>query len=158
MENFMDSNIKIVFLDIDGVLNSRSSIVAFGDHDEFDPVACGLLRVLLKNTGACIVIVSKRRCGKTVDQLRDMMTRLAGKKIGRRVIGKLADSTSIPRGELVSAWLNAEQFDGPGVIIDDKADYLPQQLPFFVQPDAQVGFRLADFDRACTILMGQAAA
>lgn len=57
---------KLIMLDIDGVLNSARSMLAIGpsfDHDDvskcnLDPVACGLLARLVRETGAKICVHS----------------------------------------------------------------------------------------------------
>lgn len=150
----MDHNMKVIFLDIDGVLNSERSVAAYGDESTLDPVACCLLKHLLKKTGAYIVVVSNWRKGLTLDELRAKLLKAAGKKIARRTIGKVADA-NVSRGDLVDAWMHAEGFTSRYAILDDKADYSAAQMRCLVKVDPAVGLCVADCE-AALILLGVA--
>lgn len=65
---------KIIFLDIDGVLNNQvdeeRSVIKIDHPDDFISERCvTLLNELIENTGAKVVVSSTWRIGKTVEQL-----------------------------------------------------------------------------------------
>ena len=76
----MDNNqVKLIFLDVDGVLNhelyyvekdqqQRADEIGY-PQSEFDPVTIQLLNSIGKQTGADVVISSCWRNNKTVDEL-----------------------------------------------------------------------------------------
>jgi len=143
---------KIIYLDIDKVLNSRSSIEAFGNDDEFDAVSCGLLKKLINNHSACVVIISNRRIAESVEYLRSMLRQCSGKRISRAIIDKVSDA-NFPRGKLIMGWEESNDFDGLYVIIDDKNEgYSAAQQKFLVQPDPDHGFHIGDYERANSLL------
>ena len=145
-------DLKIIYLDIDKVLNSRSSIEAFGTDDEFDPVSCGLLRKLVKNTCSHIVIISQRRIGNSIEDLRSMLKDHAGKRISSSIIDKVSDA-NIPRGGLIRDWEEANGFNGVYCIIDDKNEgYSASQQECLVQPDPDHGFHILDYGLAYLLL------
>lgn len=49
---------KIIFIDIDGVLNTARSVYATGSQETWDPVACKYLQVLLDNNPDLKLVVS----------------------------------------------------------------------------------------------------
>ncbi len=87
-----DAVLKLIFLDIDGVLNSSRTNVAFGgnperynDYDDGpmvkwphfnDNTAANLVNKLCASTGAYIVLSSSWRKGLTGDQVRKMLGEL----------------------------------------------------------------------------------
>ncbi len=140
---------KIIFLDIDGVLNHQE----FYESDrwnkemrDIDPKSVEKLNSLIENTGADIVVSSAWRIGKTVKQLQVELSDLGikGKIIGRT---DSSDKSYIVRGVEIYAWLltqGREQFKLPYdfkeyVILDDSNDMLLQQINNFVHIDNFVG-------------------
>ena len=143
---------KIIYLDIDKVLNSRSSIEAFGNDDEFDAVACCLLKKLINKTGSNIVIISNRRIGVPIEDIRYMFSKYAGKRISRSIIDKVSDA-DLPRGELITGWEESNDFRGPCVIIDDKNEgYSATQQRYLIQPNPDNGFHIVEYERAMLLL------
>lgn len=117
---------KIVFLDVDGVMNSndwyvrRSTEVEMDDiasqypFYEFDPKAVARLNRITDETGAKIVLSSTWRHGRTIEQLKDLFV-----KVG--ITGELIDKTisinaagnigyTIPRGCEIDYWLDKHDF------------------------------------------------
>jgi hypothetical protein len=115
---------KIVFLDIDGVLNSQDWYVERKDKYEMDdinnqypfyefsPAHVANLNKITEKTGAKIVVSSTWRNGRSVEELSEIL-----KSVG--VTGEVIDKTphlggkdgyTIPRGCEISKWLKARDF------------------------------------------------
>lgn len=123
------TQLKVIFLDIDGVLN-----VIPEDRDEFGAVFqapfVDNLKMIIEQTNAKIVISSSwRHSGKSV--MLEMWLK-------RQLPGEVIDITpnfmkvSAIRGEEIADWLHNNWVDAY-VILDDDDDMLPEQLRFFVQ-------------------------
>lgn len=152
---------KIIFLDIDGVLNNevwyKSERFRHGqskeeyDLSQFDPRCVELLNSLIADTQAKIVVSSSWRLGRTVDELKDLFQRVG-------ILGEVIDKTpqlffaikgydkSVPRGCEIKAWLeNNKSIIGSKmskvnyVILDDDGDMLWWQREHFVQTDPYMG-------------------
>jgi hypothetical protein len=155
--------VKVIFLDIDGVLNSNRSCVGLGGfpfpgkHKDrnwhlFDDVAVGLLRRVVKVTGAVCVLSSSWRLGMGPSELRDLAARL-----GVSIIDKTRDTYgSEPRGEQIQDWLNDHLEVDKYVILDDSSDMLEQQLPNFVRTLHADGLSYQNHLDAIRILEGGA--
>lgn len=130
---------RILFLDIDGVLASHRSAIAFGampwphelpDVRKFDHVAVGLVRGIVKAAGASIVLSSSWRTAPEWVHLAPAL---------RLPIIDRTPSLLGPRGKEIAAWLaehpDVEQY----AIVDDDADMLPEQKPFFVKTNMRDG-------------------
>lgn len=142
---------KIIFLDVDGVLINRASCRSgFGKVDA-DCVA--LLNQLLEKSEAKIVVSSCWRIGKTVIEVRDLLN-------GWGVTpGKILDVTPLnwdwERGQEIGWWLDqrvklrgdVESF----VIIDDDRD-MGDLLPRLVHTKFEPGLTRADVDAALELL------
>lgn len=142
---------KVVFLDIDGVLLSHRSVVALGrwpnditpgDIAKFDQIALALLRNFCTAAGAALVLSSTWRI---THPWRDVGQALQLPLVGQtpRLLG--------PRGKEIAAWLA----DHPAVeryaILDDDSDMLPEQLPFFVKVPGDNGMTWPEFEKLCAI-------
>jgi len=140
---------RVIFLDIDGVLNSTKTCVAFGGFplelhhlDAFDQVAIRLLRRLCDSSGIQIVLSSTWR--KT-HHWHDV-----GQALGLPIIGDTPVMLG-PRGEEISAWLTLHPEVNAYAIIDDDSDMLPDQMERFVQTDVHEGMTWADFQKLCAL-------
>ena len=142
---------KVLFLDIDGVLNSHRSAYAFGgfpyDVDKhrsrFDDVAIALVRNICAAAGAQIVLSSSWRTDKD------------WKRIGTSLSLPIFDRTPSlagPRGEEIAAWLADHQEVECYAILDDDGDMLDEQQPFFVQTTHQDGVTFALAERLAVLL------
>jgi len=164
---------KIIFLDIDGVLNSERSFIG-GGHRSKDPqyegmsyqekfarctidqVACDLVNRLLTEFDAQIVISSSHRHHfkegpDKVKELQEYMTSLGIK--GERVIGYTPELRG-PRGLEIHTWLDHHPEVETYIILDDSVDMLEEQQPFFINTDSAVGVSAQDYRRA-TKLFGK---
>lgn len=149
---------KILFLDVDGVLNGEKDFanIAFtGEPDPLNPGSCLLLREVLNATGAFVVLSSTWR--KDDGFLEDQGITTGWKKLLQKGVLTWQDlgqtlefaynfKTPIlrsgHRGEEIQAWMdhwgeqvNLERF----AIVDDGSDMLEEQLPFFVKTEFRTG-------------------
>jgi hypothetical protein len=140
---------KILFLDIDGVLNSdewhktgyKSSI------DDLDP---NLVRKL--NSLDCeVVITSSWGCdnGQTWKALRR-------KGFNLKVIGytERTNNDWTVRGNMIKKWLydNCHNIDYQYAILDDDSDMLLEQKDHFVQTNSEIGVTDEDINKIKIIL------
>lgn len=153
---------KVIFLDIDGVLNSLRSCVALGgypfpgrskerDWHLFDEVAVGLLRRAVRKTGAVCVLSSSWRLGMDVPELKDLADRL-----GVPIIGKTRDTYgSERRGPQIRDWLLSNPEVDRYAILDDDSDMMPEQMPYFVKVFYDEGFSYAQHKQLIDVLGGE---
>lgn len=124
----------IVFLDVDGVLNSAKwrRMGRPGEHPEargIDPVAVAMLEPLVV-TGARFVLSSTWRSKFDGPGMTKVLSTLGftGKVIDRTPLDPDVRTqsglivTTQTRGEQVAAWLAANSGCGPFVILDDEGD------------------------------------
>lgn len=161
----MNNLYKIVFLDIDGVLNSDKFYRRRGEPDfksedeppyplsEFDPESVGLLNKIINETNASIVVSSSWRIGRSIEELKELFNSVG---IEGEIIGKTPSSLprskygETVRGDEIKLWLsifegsfNTENFKNKGtvnyVILDDDNDMLPEQRDNFFRTDFMLG-------------------
>lgn len=123
---------KIIFLDIDGVLNVMSQ--EFDDYGQlFNPIFVNNLAYIIEKTNAKLVISSTWRYSgrkRMVDMWRHR--NLPGEVID--VTPDLGFNDNIVRGDEIKAWLdkNIDMVE-TYCIIDDDEDMLPEQMNNFVK-------------------------
>ena len=155
---------KVVFLDIDGVLNSRADWKRVGDSitdAEFvtrsprllDPDAVARLNRLLRATGAAIVVSSTWRLRESVDTMQQL---LGAAGIVGRVIGLTPLPRDVPgwksRGDEIAAWWAAHAApQAMMAVLDDESD-LGAFTDRLVRTDPEVGLTDADVERAIALL------
>lgn len=154
---------KVIFLDIDGVLNTEVFTRAFfgilkrlnTDRPEakkiakaelrddygvlFDPMAEDMLKWIVEATGAKIVISSTwRMSGLKI--MQEMWTKrgLPGEVIDVTPNHMKRTGCTLQRGKEINEWLSSNPVESY-VIIDDDSDMEPEQLFRFVQTDYQYG-------------------
>lgn len=154
----------VIFLDIDGVLNSERTCLAFDGYPwapmpdtgyeecnwhKFDDVAIGLLRRVVAKTGAVCVLSSSWRVGLGDDDLNALATRL-----GVPIIGCTRPTLAREkRGEQIRDWLAENPLVTAYAILDDDADMLEEQKPYFVQTCHRNGFTIENYMRLFEILI-----
>ena len=151
---------KVIFLDIDGVIQSPRYCIAMNQSGflaAFEPAAMSMLRNLIKESGAKIVISSTWRMGDNAQTERElkMFFRVCGfKEIANAFHDEWrTDSDGELRGEEIKRWLEKHpECQECYLILDDDSDMLDEQLPFFVKTDAYNGFLLEHYDKAKEIL------
>lgn len=147
----MTNKLKILFLDIDGVLNSGKYIISLaGGFDDpinqMDPVAVARLNTITDATGAKIVVSSTWRLAfKRHPTPLDAITRcFRSYGITGDIIGMTIDKANAVRncrGKEIQAWLddNHGQVD-VFVIIDDNSD-MGRLLPKLIQTKFEDGLQ-----------------
>lgn len=168
---------KLIFLDIDGVLNTQQhqqDLRAKGlpISDEFGaifaPSAVHQLKHIIEQTGADIVLISSWKFLGS-EEMRQMWKH-------RRLPGKLLDITpssasdelllsiDLERGDLpnpckgveIEAWLRQyPKSNASYVIIDDESVVLPEQRDYFVQTKPELGLSEREAERAIQILLNK---
>jgi len=146
----------ILFLDIDGVLNSQRYLRAMGsswDNDslpesQIDPAAVELLDQVLARTSARIVVSSTWRLSHTPHALDAMLVK-RGLRAGH-VIDRTADLHGRPRGDEIKLWLDTHEC-GRFVILDDDSDMGPL-LHRLVQTDGAIGLQPEHVERVVALL------
>lgn len=160
----MKAAINIVFLDIDGVLNSEQFYKETDSFvwDMFNPSSVKLLNKLTDAADAKIIISSDWRKNHTLPELQKIFK---DNEIKAEIIGitpKLkckSTFVSIPRGLEIKEkllWLisdNPDESINYVIIDDDDFGILLSQRNHFVQTDLQYGFSMIDFEKSCNILL-----
>lgn len=141
---------KVIFLDVDGVLNSardRFSTELVSEY-HFD-----FLKELVDATGAKIVLSSSWRIG--FNAMRQPERNLLAKLESRGL--EVYDFTPImtgTRGDEIREWLTTHPVDS-FVILDDEADMEEFRETNLVQTDMNVGLQESDIPKAIKILGGE---
>jgi len=154
----------ILFLDIDGVLNSRDYVRRGGSlscsRDGLDPDAVAQLQRIVDETNCSLILSSTWRL---IHKLADMRGKLIAKGMRHPVPlrGKTPDLSEqqmkgviqigARRGEEVKHWIQANGFKGSFVCVDDDSDFLEDQP--LVQTTFEYGLTPAHADRCISILL-----
>ena len=116
--------IKLLFLDVDGVLNHALTFMQIGRTERYplDDDCVARLQRIVKETGCRVVLSSTWRGDKEgVRVIEEGVVKLIG----------LTPHLDGPRGAEVNAWLLAHSHEKtPFAILDDDSDFYPWQ-PFF---------------------------
>jgi 16S rRNA C1402 (ribose-2'-O) methylase RsmI len=149
---------KVLFLDIDGVLNSHQSIRMFfrqagmpssGAAIHFCPISSSNLQeIMARIPDLKIVVSSTWRIGNTLETMREEL-RSSGIDLNR-VIGMtpVFRNLSRERGLEIQKWLDDHPEVSEFVIVDDDSDML-HLMPKLVQTDTRLGLM---WDKAADIL------
>jgi hypothetical protein len=154
------SKIKLIFLDIDGVLNYELFYREQSQSERYKEVghplcdlsehAVDLLNHIIDKTGAKVVVSSTWRKGRTVEELQELLEKVGfkGEIIGRTpslyLNKEIEASYTIPRGCEIDCWLK-NKFDWDDlayvryVILDDDSDMLYQQRENYFRIDGYCG-------------------
>lgn len=158
---------RVVFLDIDGVLNSTRFLTAFDalatyhrwDQPWIDTTAVGHLNLILKATGACVVISSTWRRLRDLDALT---THLKNHNLEGQVIGATPDLTYLDRGDRplwrgdeIEHWITSYPRKVDFVILDDGRD-MGRLAHRLVQTDIAVGLTYDNALHAIALLEAKA--
>jgi len=150
--------LKVVFLDFDGVLNSAEYTSTLNPDALYpklstewwahglDPKAIERLNVLLERTGAKVVVSSSWRINTTVEWLREV---LESRGFRGKVIGMTEHYSGAARCEEISAWLQGRPVKS-FVIFDDDEDASIEG--HFIRTDFEVGLTPEHVDQAVAIL------
>jgi len=160
------NNIKIIFLDIDGTINSYDWVISDrnpgnlnGEEGDIDPLCAERINKICEETGAKIVLSSDWRISwpYCIDRIEK-----GGIKHGL-IIDKtpehmwvehctqdFLDFTS--RGSEIDDWLSQHPECDRYVIIDDRKDFTEEQKPNFVHVNSMHGIDDDDVNFAIQIL------
>lgn len=164
---------KIIFLDIDGVLNPihymncmyklwKASNNEIKSHDEYGQLFlnhnCEALKKIIDETGAKLVISSTWRMAGMIEMVNMWKHRnLAGEIIGITpneidVVDSGNAFDELCRGHEIDLWMKRIDYKGNYVIIDDTPDMLKEQQGFFIKTNSYIGLTFKDADKAIEIL------
>tara|TARA_Y100001001_G_scaffold160527_1_gene183311 strand:+ start:125 stop:613 length:489 start_codon:yes stop_codon:yes gene_type:complete len=156
---------RLVFLDIDGVLNKGLIASASPAEDIIRSEFGWMNRSLVANfnalvalTGAKIVISSSWRC-QTLAKTREVLRAF---DVSGEIIGQTPElGSGFVRGHEIQAWIDenavilgattGEAFTSY-VILDDSAVMLPHQQPHYVKTDPFVGLSVEMQEKAAALL------
>lgn len=148
---------KIIFLDVDGVLNNAPAFektVAAGlsSIETLDEECIKRLRTLVDAcwpTTTAIVLSSSWRFSPDLVQVLEAKLRQHGLAITSQTTKQ-----GTVRGEQIAQWLkDRPQVTDPEILIlDDDSDMLEEQLPFFVQTSMKTGLTDEHVQAAAKIL------
>lgn len=151
---------RVIFLDIDGVLNNESHIVKLvellgneqylqllKDIEEipFDYRSCKLLQELINETNAEIILSSTWR-------ISPILIELIEKYAGIKIKDKTPRLNTI-RGKEIKSYLDSHKEITNYVILDDDTDMLEEQKNNFVKTNAQLGFTKTEYILCRNILL-----
>lgn len=157
----------VLFLDIDGVLCTLRSHLAYGDKgglmEAWDPTCCQLIRRLCKLYDCKIVISSTWRNHRR--QILSYYLALYGlidyvynfpdfKRSDNDLDWKTPRLGGAIRGLEIQAYLNDHHEFKNYLIIDDDSDMLPSQMPFFIKTNTYEGFSSKNFLDCDELLKG----
>lgn len=129
---------NIIFLDIDGVLNSRSSIERFNSTRRLCPDACRNLKDLVEQTDSKIVISSTWRLSFTLDQIIEAINQAhSWENWSNVIIDKTPHLRSGIRQEEIDTFLDHIGCHCNFVVLDD--DNGDIFTPLFVHVDRLIG-------------------
>lgn len=159
---------KVIFLDIDGVLNSQETCDKFAD--EFEENGYGgffketdaithrdvlwgqelvdKLRIIAESTGAEIVVSSTWRKYFSIEKFKEMFSLYGWENAP--IIDK-TQNLNTQRGFEINKWLTNNKIDNY-LILDDSTDFLPEQLVNFVNTNPFIGITDEDVEKSIKIL------
>ncbi len=157
-------NKRVVFLDIDGVLNTPYSLNYCCDYIGIDDDKVWRLCKIVRRTDALIVLVSDWKRGwyrdiKMKSQQEPTATYLEKKlaKFGLEITDKTKDksgSAYFSRGEGVVEYIKNNDVLSFAILDDSQFDYDSCDLKdHFVKMDPQVGLTNKDVEKTCRILL-----
>ena len=147
-------NQKIMFLDVDGVLNSevyyKSTSHSENDWSRFDPISVERIKKLVEEFSLQIVISSTWRYG-AVDRL---MHELKNSKLIEYLYHDWFTPVIHPahRGMEIKLWLDLHPEVKDYIIIDDDENMLEEQMSRFVKTGLHEGMTEEHFNRVRAIL------
>jgi HAD domain in Swiss Army Knife RNA repair proteins len=136
---------NVIFLDIDGVLNSDATSNPRKFPYIVDPDLLAIFNDLVRRTAATVVLSSSWRT--------DPVGLLAAKFYGVPFTDVCPDLPGVSRCEEMLRWLSAHQEVHRFAVIDDESDCL-DDLPLF-QPSAKTGITIQIADGVVEYLSGR---
>lgn len=155
-------NNKIIFLDIDGVLNSHRSWIAYNrlppdrskDKYELDPVAVAMVKRVIVDTGAKVVISSSWRLSHDLAAFRNIFAEY-GWEDNYIIDLTPRDVMNAHRGTEIEMWMmqNVSSFESfKYAIIDDDNDMLEYQKRNHIHTEYSDGLSFKNYQKLQEIL------
>ncbi len=163
----MDEATKVLFLDIDGVLNctfpTPSDECEWVDLDEwrygFNPQLVARLRYILTNTGCKIVVSSSWRHHTSYapyepsENWRDVLAKRLGRTREQTFAGETGYDKMGKRGKEINKWLEEHPVDSFCVVDDETVDISPYvDNKRVVKTDMKDGLTMEDARRIIQVL------
>ena len=146
----------ILFLDIDGVMNTTDSALCYRGGHVFTRDAVEALRWIVRGTDCKIVISSTRR-REGVQAMRALFTRKGLVAEAARIIGGtpcfVEHDTDEWREDEIEAWLDGHGDKGKFAILDDKPFSVPMRK-YLILTDQDSGLTMALARRVAVLLRG----
>lgn len=153
-------NKKVIFLDVDGVLNytlwyidDRNPGNLNGQEGDLDPLCIERINKLCEETGAEIVLSSDWRINNgAFARLERAGLHKILDKTPITIFGTYGSTYHFTRGEEIQMWLEWHPEVTNYVILDDRTDFMEEQLPHFVHVNSYRGLTEEDYQLALNIL------
>jgi len=131
---------RVIFLDIDGVLNTTQYRNAVSDFDVMDPANVVILQRVVETTQAVIVISSSWRFGACWEErIRRVLSQSGW--CNPPIIGRTLESPG-GRGQEITAWLD-EHLAADFVVVDDDAyEMRPEHQEHLIHCNRDLGFTI----------------
>lgn len=144
---------KVIFLDIDGVLNTSSKLEGdvFTDGGHLNKNLIQLLNKLIEDTKAKVVISSTWRKLYTQDQLYSILYNVG---FNGEIVGMTGNSSHGFRGLEIRQWLLGHPEVTNYIILDDDSDMLLWQANHFFNTDHEFGLTKKIVYKATRFLNG----
>lgn len=150
-------DLKIIFLDVDGVLNNASTWKrrrpegTYNHIHQTEPELIDRLAQIVDRTKAKIVLSSTWRMDiQAISDLQEYFVKTHSMSI-------LDKTPWLPetRGGQIDKWYKKyDDIISRYIIIDDDSDMLPEQLPYFIKTENRVGLLDQHVEKAVSILTG----
>lgn len=129
---------KVLFLDIDGVVNCENTFKMGARNTTpypLDPEMAFMVGKIVLYTGCAVVLSSSwRHDERAIKAVEDNIVPI----IGITGNSRLVNYEDKPRGHEIQSWLDAHQVD-KYAILDDDSDMLESQLPNFFKTSWKTG-------------------
>lgn len=142
---------KVIFLDVDGVLNSVRDGYSLQLENDYH---FEMLKKIVDATEANIVLSSSWRIGFSMHRLpeRNLVERL--EKYGMQIMD-FTPCMAGTRGDEIREWLSNNEPVESFVILDDEGDMAEFKETNLVKTNTSVGLQEKDADKAIKILKGE---
>jgi hypothetical protein len=148
---------KIIFLDIDGVLNSMNGLFLRGGQSRMDLYTehMQVLRWILDRTDARIVVSSTWRLGRSVEDLKQLFYNYGLQS--RFIIDKTPYLSGEQRGVEIKQWLdeNGEAHEVESFVVIDDDDDMDVVRDNFVQTNHDYGLTYVEAHTVLGVLNGK---
>lgn len=144
---------RIIFLDIDGVLNSMRTALVFNTFDRLDPIACSILFKIMHQAQAKIVVSSTWRMHENWKSRILTALRIADQHgiTENDIIGKTPVLNNC-RGAEIDLWLkNHADSETDFIILDDDSDVLDHHVSRFIKCDINEGLGMTQWNEVVKI-------